>query len=121
MIDRNKAENFAQFWIKAWNDHSTAELLDLYADAAEVIAPFMLRTLGCSDGLVQGRDNLRRIFEGAFELYPDLKFELLEVTPGEESLVLNYRGLGSMYTSEVMTLNSEGKITRSMASYTPGR
>jgi hypothetical protein len=28
MIDRNKAENFAQFWIKAWNDHSTAELLD---------------------------------------------------------------------------------------------
>jgi hypothetical protein len=74
----------------------------------------MLRTLGCSDGLVQGRDNLRRIFEGAFELYPDLKFELLEVTPGEESLVLNYRGLGSMYTSEVMTLNSEGKITRSM-------
>ena len=120
MIDREMSEEFARSWIKAWNDHSVAELMSHYADSVEVLAPFMVKTLGCEEGMIQGKENLRRVFEGAFELYPDLKFELLDVTPGEGSVVINYRGIGGMYTSELMTFNADDEIARSIASYTPG-
>ena len=75
---------FAEDWIAAWNDHDVDRILAHYRDDVVFTSPFVTMHAFAADGVVHGRDALRRYFVRALSNYPDLRFEPIAVVPGVE-------------------------------------
>ena len=118
MITEEQAERLAQEWIDAFNRHDLDAVLAHYADDVEFHSPVVTELQGDPSGTITGKEALRSYFEKGLASYPNLRFELLHVLTGVDSLCLLFRsvhrgGLGA----EVMELNAKGGIARVMAHY----
>ena len=61
---------------------------------------------------------MRDYFTRGLEAYPQLRFDLLDVLWGVETIVLCYaNNVRGSKTAEVMRLSSDGKIRRVWANY----
>lgn len=117
MISQEKANQVAHEWIKAWNAHELERIMQHYSEEVVFTSPFVVKLLGDPSGTVRGKERLRTYFAKGLAAYPDLKFELLEVLTGVESLVVSYRSVKSTPAAEGMSLDKQGKIERVMAHY----
>jgi ketosteroid isomerase-like protein len=108
---------FAREWVEAWNSHDVERILEHYDDEVVLVSPVALNLLK-NDGSVRGKDALRAYFRRGLDAYPDLRFDLIEVLWGLETVVLvysnNFRG---NKTAEVMHMSSAGKVLRVWAHY----
>jgi hypothetical protein len=111
------AKVFAQEWIEAWNSHDINAILSHYADDIQFTSPFIVKLLNDPSGTLRGKDKLRSYFEKGLPAYPDLKFELVEVLTGMDSVTLYYKSVKGLMAAEVMFLNEKGKVTRVEAHY----
>lgn len=59
----------------------------------------------------------KHISKKGFEVYPNLKFELIEVMWGLSSIVLYYVNQKGTKSGEFMEIDSTGKIIRVVANY----
>ena len=118
MITPKEAEDFAQSWLEAWNSHDLEAILDHYADDVELTSPFVVQVLGDPSGAIRGKDNLRMYFGMGLSMFPDLRFDLIQVFVGVSSLVLRYRSVDDIPAAEVMVFDPQGKVVRTMAHYT---
>lgn len=109
--------SFAREWIEAWNTHDLERIMWHYAEEVAFTSPFVVKLFGDPSGTVRGKERLRAYFAKGLAAYPDLKFELLEVLAGVESLVVYYRSVKSMLAAEMMIINSQGKIQQVIAHY----
>jgi predicted ester cyclase len=111
------AKDLAQDWIEAWNGHELERILAHYDEEIVLISPVAQTMLG-GDGAIRGKAALRGYFLRGLEAYPDLRFDLIDVLWGVETLVLyysnNFRG---NKTAEVMQIGPTGKILRVWANY----
>ena len=115
MLDLKEAEQFAKRWCDAWNSHNLDSIMTHYADEVVLTSPTAARLLG--DPLVRGKHALRDYFAVGLKAYPDLRFEVLDVTSGISSIVVNYANQNGVKVSEFMELGSDGKVTRVIAHY----
>jgi len=116
-IQPDFARHFAQQWIAAWNSHDLDRILTLYDDEVALSSPVALQRLG-GDGTLRGKSALRDYFSGGLKALADLRFDLIEVLWGTESIVLLYRNNHrGTKTAEVMLLNPAGKVIRVWANY----
>jgi hypothetical protein len=111
------AVELAQAWIDAWNAHDLDAILSHYADDVEFVSPFVERLLGDATGAVRGKQPLRAYFARGLAAYPDLRFELLEVLWGVDSVTLYYRSVRGLLAAEVMCLGPDGRVGRVLAHY----
>ncbi|HZZ47053.1 MAG TPA: nuclear transport factor 2 family protein [Pseudonocardia sp.] len=81
---------FAQHWLAAWNNHDVEAVLGHFTDDVVFRSPAAVRLLSDSDGVIRGKDELRRYWTLALEKIPDLRFELLG--GGNPHLRLSHRG-----------------------------
>ena len=109
---------FAEDWIAAWNDHDVDRILAHYRDDVVFTSPFVTMHAFAADGVVHGRDALRRYFVRALSNYPDLRFEPIAVVPGVDSVALHYRSVGGREAIEVMELDEERRVRRVNVHYT---
>ena len=116
MIEQPRAEAFARTWIEAWNSRDLEKILALYAEDVESVSPIAARLLGEASGAVRGKAALRAYFEKGFEHNPNLQFQLERVYAGNGSVLVCYRGLGSL-AAEMLELDAAGKIRRVVAHY----
>ncbi|MDE3202440.1 MAG: nuclear transport factor 2 family protein [Acidobacteriota bacterium] len=115
-IDETFARTFAAEWIAAWNSHDLSQILSHYEDNVELTSPMALKLLG--DGTVRGKGALGEYFSIGLKAYSDLKFDLIEVLWGLETLVLVYKNnVRGNKTAEVMRITTAGKIDRIWANY----
>ena len=96
-------------------------MLSHYADNVEFTSPVIFELLGDPSGTIRGKEALRSYFEKGLAAYPNLRFELLHVLAGVDSVCIFYRsvhrgGLGA----EVMVLNPQGQVARLMVHYGTG-
>jgi ketosteroid isomerase-like protein len=112
-----EARQFAKHWIEAWNSHDLEQILSHYADAIILLSPIAAKLLGDPSGLVKGKAALRAYFAKGLEAYPDLKFELLEIMWGVNSLVLYYLNQKGIKCGEFMELGENGKVFKVIAHY----
>ncbi|MCK5392656.1 MAG: nuclear transport factor 2 family protein, partial [Deltaproteobacteria bacterium] len=77
-------------------------------------SPFVAKLLGDESGTISGKKALKSLFTKALEEYPDLKFELHDVLIGVNSLTLLYKSVNELLAAAVITLDSEGKIVKSI-------
>lgn len=107
----------AQDWIEAWNSHDLGSIMSHYSEQIEFNSPFVVKLMGDENGTIKGRDRLKEYFQKGLSAYPELKFELLNVLCGVDSITLYYKSVNEIMAAEVMTINSEGKISKVIAHY----
>jgi hypothetical protein len=117
MLTETEAREFAEDWIRAWNSHDLQAILSHYASEVTLTSPVAAKLLNSPLGTVVGKEELRRYFTLGLKAFPDLAFELLEVTNGVSSLVLYYKNQSGRRTCEFMELNADGKVVRVVAHY----
>jgi len=116
-LTQDQVQAFAADWIAAWNSHDLDRILSHYAEDVVLISPIAARLLGDPTGTVQGKAALRRYFQKGLEVYPNLKFELIDVMWGIESLVLYYINQQGTKAGEFMSISNTGKVTQVIAHY----
>lgn len=119
MLSEQQLTQFAQEWIAAWNYHNLELILSHYADEIEFISPLIVKLLVQADGLIKGKENLRNYFAKGLATYPELKFEILQILFGVNSITIYYRSVNNLLAAELMVLNNERKAIQVRAHYYP--
>lgn len=117
MMDEQEARQFASEWVRAWNAHDLEQILAHYAQDVQFTSPLIMKLLGEPSGTIVGKDDLRVYFEKGLDTYPELRFELINVLVGVDSVTLYYRSVKSMLAAEAMLFDESGKVTRATAYY----
>jgi ketosteroid isomerase-like protein len=117
MLATKDAQLFAKDWCSAWNSHDLETILSHYADDVVLSSPIAARLLKDPRGIVNGKEGLRNYFSVGLTAYPDLRFEVLDVTCGVGSMVVYYVNQNGTKTSEYMELDSAGKVCKVIAHY----
>jgi hypothetical protein len=117
MLTEDNARNLASHWILAWNAHDLDEIMSHYGDDVVLVSPVAVKILNDPSGAVNGKDALRAYFKRGLDVYPNLKFELIDVMWGLSSVILYYKNQKGGKTGEFMELDSKGKIVRVVANY----
>ena len=108
-MDHAAAQAFAERWVKDWNAHDVDALLGHFTDDVVFTSPAAIRLLG-GDGVIRGKEALRKYWSEGVRLIPDLRFEVLALYVGVNTLVINYRNQAGGLVSEVLTF--EGDLVR---------
>jgi len=117
MLEEGQARELAEHWVKAWNSHDLDRIMARYADDVVLISPVAAKILGDPSGRVSGKTALRAYFARGLEVYPNLRFELLDLMWGLESVVLYYVNQKGSKTGEYMEIGPTGKVTKVVANY----
>lgn len=117
MLTEDKARNLAAHWIHSWNSHDLDEIMAHYGDDVVLVSPVAAKILNDPSGKVRGKDALRAYFKRGLEVYPDLKFDMLDMMRGVSSIIIYYVNQNGIKTGEFMEIDSEGKVIRVVANY----
>ena len=117
MLTADNARNLASHWIRAWNAHDLDEIMSHYAEDVVLVSPVAARILNDPSGAVKGKEALRAYFKRGLEVYPNLKFDLIDVMWGASSVILYYKNQKGGKTGEFMEIDSQGKVVRVVANY----
>jgi predicted ester cyclase len=88
-----------------------------YEENVILVSPVAAKILNDPLGSVKGKEALRDYFKKGLEVYPDLKFELIDVMWGLFSVVFYYINQNGSKAGEFMEVGSTGKITKVIANY----
>jgi predicted ester cyclase len=70
-----------------------------------------------STGRLEGKDKLRKYWEKALTLLPDLKFSLIDVFVSPNSIVVFYQNERGARICEYLRLDAAGKIVQGSANH----
>lgn len=101
-MDLDDAYRFADTWAAAWNSHDLDRVIALFADDVVFRSPVAARLLG-TDGTVRGAAALRAYWSQALARRPDLRFEVLAVYAGVDTVVIRFRQDNGTESCEVLT------------------
>ena len=118
MIDRNWAEAFAREWVDAWNVHDLERIFSHYTDDFEMTSPLIVERMGVASGRLKGKEATRRYWGQGLAGTPNLRFELLAVMVGVNSLAILYRSVtAKRAVIERIEFDDHGKVVRGEALY----
>jgi hypothetical protein len=117
MLEESQARELADHWVKAWNSHDLDCIMAHYADDVVLISPVAAKIFGDASGRVAGKAALRTYFKRGLEVYPNLRFDLVDVMWGLESVVLYYVNQKGSKTGEYMEIGPTGKVSKVVANY----
>ncbi len=98
-MTREFATAFAREWVKAWNAHDIEKILSHYSEDFIIETPMAIKLYPQSHGIVVGKSEVRKYWTIGLERSPDLKFELLDLLIGVNSI-----GLHLMFVSVIPDL-----------------
>jgi ketosteroid isomerase-like protein len=117
MLTKEQAHELSEHWIQAWNSHDLDEIMSHYAEDVVLVSPIAATILSDPSGTVRGKKALRDYFQKGLEVYPNLKFELIDVMWGLNSVVLYYVNQSGTKSGEFMEVSSSGKVIKVVANY----
>ena len=117
MLTTQKAREFADHWIAAWNSHDLDAILSHYAPTVTLTSPVVASLLNDPAGIVSGKEALRGYFRRGLEAFPNLTFVLHDVLSGINSVVLYYTNHKGTKTAEFMEFDANGRVIRVVANY----
>lgn len=117
MLTQEQAQLLASHWVQAWNSHDMDAILSHYAENVILISPIAAKLLNNPSGIVSGKAAVREYFKKGLEAYPNLKFELIDVMWGVQSVVFYYNNQNGVKAGEVVEVDLTGKIIRVSANY----
>lgn len=121
MIDIEWAGAFAKEWIAAWNDGDLERILSHYADDFEMTSPVIVELMGVASGTLKGKEEIRPYWAKGLAARPLLRFELLDVLAGVNSVAIYYRSVTrARLVVERLEFNAGRQVVRGEALYRVG-
>jgi len=118
MITAEFAKQYSNEWIDAWNSHDLERILSHYTDNFTIESPMALRLFPESNGVIAGKNNVRNYWKLGLEKIPDLKFEIIDVLTGVNTLTIYYTNTATnRKTVEVMCFDRNKKVNKVIANY----
>jgi len=115
-MDPDFVERFAQEWVDDWNAHDLDRILSHYEDDFEMSSPAIKNIYGEPSGKLKGKDAIGEYWRLALERNPTLRFELLHVLVGSQSITLIYNGARGL-SAETFVFSTSGKVSSAFAHY----
>ena len=116
-MDQQENIAIAQKWFEAFNEHNLEKLLDLYDGDAKHYSPKLKIREPQTNGLVQGKEQLRKWWKDAFYRLPTLHYHVKTLTADTERVFMEYTrkvtGEEDMFVAEVLEVNTDGLIAAS--------
>ncbi len=106
-MDSIEATAFVETWARDWNAHDLEAMLAHYADDVTFTSPVARQVPGFEDGVVRGKDQLRRYWGEGLRRIPDLHFEVIDHYVGVDTVVINYRNQRGGRVCEVLTFDGD--------------
>jgi len=120
MIDIEWATAFAKEWIDAWNTGDLERVLAHYADDFEMTSPYIVERMGIISGTLKGKEAIRSYWAQGLAARPPLRFELLDVFAGVNSLAIYYRSATrARLVIELVEFDPQRRVIRGEALYKP--
>ena len=116
VIESATARAFAVDWIDAWNARDLERVLAHYVEDVEFRSPFVISIAGEESGVLKGKTRLRAYWKTALTMLPALRFELLDVLTGVDSLTIHYRGHRGRVT-ETFLVDDARRVVAATACY----
>jgi ketosteroid isomerase-like protein len=101
------ALDFAHAWAAAWNRRDVESVLEHFHDDAVFTSPVAQRIGFAGDGIVTGKEALRRYWTAALARNPGLHFEVTAVYAGIQTLVIAFRNQDGASRVEVLTFRGD--------------
>ncbi|HLH83852.1 MAG TPA: nuclear transport factor 2 family protein [Trebonia sp.] len=114
------AAAFARTWADEWNSHDLGSILAHYAPDVAFRSPLAARVLPGSDGTVRGLAGLREYWSAGLAAHPDLRFEVLGVFEGTDTLVILFRNEAGELRAEALTFR-DGLIVEGRGMFPAGQ
>ena len=109
---------FAKDWIEVWNAHDIEKILSHYSEDFTIETPMAIKLYPQSQGIVVGKSEVRKYWTIGLERSPNLKFELLDLLVGVNSVGLYLFNTSSNKKSvELMSFNNENKVNKAIVTY----
>jgi len=108
-VNQEEALDFARRWVKNWNDHDIEAVLAHFADDVVFTSPLAERLFPESGGVISGKDALPPYWAEGLRRGPGLRFELLGVYAGSDTIVIRFRNEQGADRCEVLTF-SGGRV-----------
>ncbi len=118
-MDAAFAAKFAKQWARDWNARDVEAVLSHFADGVVFTSPVAARVVPASGGVVRGKTALRAYWTLALSKVPDLRFEVVSVFAGVDTLVIVYRNHKRDLVAEVLEME-EGLVVRGHGTYLAG-
>jgi len=118
MINTAFAHHFAADCSGAGNRHDLDAILARYADDFEMRSPLIAQFAGEPGGILCGKAAVGRYWRAALQRLPHLRFELLGLYCGVDSVLLHYQGARGP-AAEWFEFGEDGKVIRAAAHYVP--
>lgn len=117
MISNDKAQEFAQEWVEAWNSHDVERVLSHYTDNFEMSSPFIVGFTGEPSGTLKGKARVGAYWKAALQRISNLRFELLDVFTGVNSITIYYKAVLGKTATEVLFFDENGQVYKALAHY----
>jgi hypothetical protein len=118
-MDRAHAQQFCDSWVAGWNAHDLELVLSHFSEDVIFTSPVAAQLLADSDGVIRGKVALRAYWSEGLRRIPDLRFEVLDLYVGVNTLVINYRNQKGGLVSEVLTFDGH-LVTQGHGTYLLG-
>jgi ketosteroid isomerase-like protein len=96
------AIEFSRIWEAAWNRRDVETVLAHFAEDAIFTSPVAQRVGFARDGVVRGKDSLRRYWLAALEKNPDLRFRVTAVYRGIDVIVIAFQNQHGVDRVEIL-------------------
>lgn len=116
-MDGAWAHAFAEEWVAAWNSHDLERIFAHYTDDFTMSSPLIVELMHEPSGVLKGKDQVRPYWKRGLAAMPPIKFELVEVFVGVDSITIYYRSVGRKMAAEVLVFNDYGKVVKGIAHY----
>jgi ketosteroid isomerase-like protein len=103
MINGIDATEFSRAWAAAWNRRDLEAVLHHFHDEAVFTSPVAQRIGFAVDGIVTGKDALRRYWTAALARNPQLHFDVTAVYQGIDTLVIVFKTQDGANRAEGLT------------------
>jgi len=98
-------------------DRDLDRILSHYSDQFEMSSPVIIQIGGEPSGTLKGKDAVGSYWAKALDLIPDLRFELVSLLVGVNSITLYYKGARGRLAAEVFHFGPDHKVSRASAHY----
>src|SRR5438105_2321948 len=115
MLTADDARDLASHWTRAWNAHDLDQIMSHYGEDVVLVSPVAARILNDPSGTVKGKDALRAYFKRGLDVYPNLRFDLIDVMWGVSSVIIYYTNQKGAKTGEFMEVNLKREVVRVVA------
>ena len=116
-MNQEEAQKFAEEWAAAWNSHDLARILSHYTDDFVMTSPIVQKYMGVENGTLEGKDAVGMYWGIALGRYPNLKFEILHVTSGVDTVSICYKAIMDSIAIETFFFDRQGKVRKAIATY----